>query len=114
MNDRYLIVEMDRVVTKVNPNYPMTPDLDYKPLHKIAEFIYAQMKLHRGPENNAYEILPIWEQLYTVAYNDQFYKDKSLSTIANHIQEFYQKALSNGKSTSQLKNKLAARLKSRQ
>jgi hypothetical protein len=115
MNDRYLVPQMLQVVYLINPDYPGDIDIDGKPLLKIATFIYNQMKLHYGPENHAQEILPIWEQLYTVVYNDKFYKDKSLSTIANHIQEFWQKAKNGSKqiSGSKLKDKLAARLKGR-
>lgn len=113
MNDRYLIPQMLRVVTTINPNYPGDIDIDGKPLMKIADFIYKQMKLDRGAENNAYEIIPVWQQLYTVAFGDPFYSDKSLTTIANHIQEFFQKA-KNGPagqiSNSKLATKLASRL----
>lgn len=119
MNDRYLVPQMLRVVANINPDYPGDIDIDGRPLLKIADFIYKQMKLTHGPENHAYEIMPVWEQLYTIAYNDQFYRDKSLNTISNHIQEFFQKA-KNGTgnsekqlSASSLKNKLAARLKKR-
>jgi hypothetical protein len=113
MNDRYLVVEMGRIVQGINPDYPLTPDLDYKALFRIAEFIYSQMKLKRGPENNAYEILPVWQQLYQAAFNDQFYRDKSLNTIATHIQEFYLKVKRNDTgeklSGAKLSQKLAAR-----
>lgn len=82
---------MAKVVTNINPEYPADPELDYKPLYKIAEFIYKQMKMNQGPENNVYAILPVWEQLYTVIYADPFYGQKSLQTISTHIQEFWQK-----------------------
>lgn len=116
MNDRYLIPQMLKVVITINPGYPGDIEIDGRPLMKIAEFIYKQMNLDRGAENNAYEIMPVWEQLYTVAYNDPFYSDKALSTIANHIQEFFQK-VRNGPagtiSNTKLKGKLAARLSKR-
>lgn len=110
--DRYLIPEMLKCVKAINANYPSDLELDGRPLLKIAEFIYKQMDLKRGAENNAYAIIPVWEQLYTVAHNDPFYGDKSLATISNHIQEFFQKAKNgNGQlSGSKLKDKLAARL----
>lgn len=115
MYDRFLVVEMGRIAKRINPDYPLDPEFDYKHLFKIAEFIYKQMQLSRGPENNAYEILPVWEQLYTVVRNDPFYKDKALSTIANHIQEFFQKALVNGKkfNNAKLRDKVAARFNSK-
>jgi hypothetical protein len=116
MNDRYLIPQMLRVVNNINPDYPGDIDIDGKPLLKIAGFIYKQMQLTGGPENHAYEIMPVWEQLYTAAYEDPFYKDKSLATISNHIQEFFQKVKHGNKqiSGSKLKDKLASRLKGRQ
>jgi hypothetical protein len=117
MNDRYLVPEMLKRVKNVNPDYPADIEMDGKPLLKCADFIYKQMQLHYGPENNAHAILPVWEHLYATAYADPFYKDKSLATICNHIQEFYQKA-KNGKdgqiSGSKLKDKLATRLNKRQ
>lgn len=91
MQDRYLIVEMAKVVSAINEEYPLDSNLDYKPLLKIAEFIYKQMQMKNGPENNAYAIIPVWEQLYTVIYKDPFYGQKSLTSISNHIQEFWQK-----------------------
>lgn len=115
MNDRYLIPAMLRRVESINPTYPSDINIDGRPLLKAAEFIYKQMRLDQGVENNAYAILPVWEQLYQVAYNDQFYCDKSLTTICNHIQEFFQK-IKNGTgqiSGAKLQDKLAARLKKR-
>lgn len=115
MNDRYLVPQMLRIVNSINADYPGDIDIDGRPLLKIATFIYNQLKLHYGPENHAQEIMPIWEQLYTVVYADPFYKDKSLATISNHIQEFWQKAKNGTKqiSGSKLKDKLATRLKGR-
>lgn len=91
MYDRYVIIEMLQVVKNINPEYPGDIDLDGRPLMKIAEFICKQMKANSGPDNNAYTVLPIWEQLYTVINADPFYGQKSLSTISTHIQEFWQK-----------------------
>ena len=107
---------MLQVVNRINPDYPSDIDIDGKPLLRIATFIYNQMKLHYGPENHPNEILPIWEQLYTVVYSDPFYKDKSIATIANHIQEFWQKAKHGTKqlSGSKLKDKLASRFKGKE
>ena len=111
----YLIQQMLDATTRINPDYPGDLEMDGRALKKIADFIYKQMKLTHGSENHAHAIVPVYEQLYTMAYNDPFYKDKSLATISNHIQEFYQKALHGNKqvSGSKLKDKLAARLKGR-
>lgn len=109
----YLIQEMLKAVSRINETYPADLEMDAQPLRKIADFIYKRMGLTHGAENHAHAIVPVFEQLYTVAYSDNFYKDKSLATISNHIQEFYQKALHGNKqlSGSKLKDKLAARLK---
>jgi len=109
----YLIQEMLKATTSINPDYPSDIEIDGKALLKIAEFIYKQMGLTHGAENHTQAIVPVWVQLYTVAYNDPFYKDKSLATIANHIQEFFQKAKNGPQgqiSNTKLKHKLAARL----
>lgn len=113
IQDRYLLQQMLQVVKNVNTSYPADMELDGRPLLKIAEFIYKQMQLSQGAENHAYAIMPVWEQLYTIAYNDPFYSDKSIATISNHIQQFFQKA-TNGPgqfSNTKLKSKLTARLK---
>lgn len=102
MQDRYLVVEMAKIVKNINPEYPLDKQLDYSPLLKIAAFIYNQMQMSGGPENNAYSILPLWEQLYTVIYKDPFYGQKSLLTISNHIQEFWQKTAYGDRKNSKL------------
>lgn len=114
MNERYLIIEMHNVVKTANPEYPADADLDYKPLGKIADFIYKQMKLTYGAENNASVIVPVWEQLYDVIVKDPFYGQKSLSTISNHIQELFQKTAYGDRknpklSPDKLKRKIAAK-----
>jgi len=114
MNDRYLITEMLAVVQQVNPEYPLDKTMDAKPLMKIAEFLYKQANLTRGPENHAYTLVPVWRIIYTLVVQDPFYGQKSLSTIANHIQEFYQKTAYGDRknpklSADKLKSKIAAR-----
>ena len=109
----FLIQEMLKATTRINPDYPADLEMDGRALKKIADFIYKQMKLTHGSENHTHAILPVYEQLYTVAMSDPFYADKSLATISNHIQEFYQKALHGNKqiSGSKLKDKLATRFR---
>lgn len=114
MNDRYLIQQMLQVVKNINPDYPADLNLDGMPLGRIANFIYNQMKLDRGVENNAYVIVPVWEAIYAVVSEDSFYGQKSLATISTHIQEFFQKTVygdrKNSKlSANKLKQKIAAR-----
>ena len=112
--DRYLAPEMLKVFKAHNAEYPPC-ELDYRPLLKIAEFLCAQMKLMRGPENHAYEILELWEPICINISQDKFYCQKSLNTIANHIQELFQKTAYGDKSKStklnvgKLKQAIAAR-----
>jgi hypothetical protein len=115
MIDHFVLSDMLKTVTAINPDYPADKDCDYTPLRKIAQFIAKQLQ---GQDILVAEpglFMRIWERLYTVAHSDQFYSDKSLATIANHIQEFYQKAKNNnGKlSGSKLGQKLAARFNSK-
>lgn len=112
----YLVQEMYKVVIRINADYPGDIELDGRALRKIGDFIYKQMGLTHGAENHTISIVPVWEQLYTIAHNDPFYADKSLATISNHIQEFFQKAKHGNKQISgaKLKDKLATRLKGRQ
>lgn len=118
MNDRYLIQEMLQVVRIINPDYPADLELDGRPLYKIAEFIYKQNNLTRGVENHAYAIVHTWKVLYALVMTDPFYQQKALSTIANHIQEFYQKAVHGDRkdtklNSNKLKQKIAARFAGR-
>lgn len=115
MIDLFLLTQMQAVVERVNPDYPFDRDYDMQPLRRCAEFILKQAIKSGNVGMDGF--IPVWELIYTTACSDPFYKDKSLGTVANHIQEFFQKAkhgqpgqLSNTK----LQNKLAARLNKRQ
>lgn len=111
MIDHFVLHQMLGSVKKINPDYPADSEMDYGPLRKIATFLLKQAQAHDGPADPGL-FIQVWDQVYKAAYNDPFYKDKSLATISNHIQEFFQKAKNNnGKLTnSKLKDKLAARL----
>lgn len=111
MIDHFILHDMLAVVKQINPDYPADTDIDYMPLNKIATFIVGQIKGQQTP----IEFMLVWEHLYSTAYNDPFYRDKSLTTISNHIQEFFQKAKNgNGKiSGAKLQQKLAARINKR-
>lgn len=110
-NDRYVLTEMLAVVKSINPDYPSDPDLDFMAIRKIAQFIYKQMQSQDFLVSEPSLFMKVWEQLYTTAFKDPFYSDKSLATIANHIQEFYQKAKHEHSANSKFKDKFAARLK---
>lgn len=109
MIDNFVLSDMLKAVTQINPDYPADRDCDYQPLRKIAQFVLGQLRLN-DPQPG--QFIEAWKLLYTTAHNDPFYSDKSLATISNHIQEFYQKAKHGNKqiSGSKLKQKLASRL----
>jgi hypothetical protein len=114
-NDRYVLQGLLQVVKDVNPDYPADFEIDAPALRKIAGFIYKQLQRQDFLISEPTLFNDVWRQLYTTAYKDQFYQDKSLATIANHIQEFYQKAKHGSKqiSGSKLADKLASRLNKR-
>lgn len=114
MHKRYIVLEMLQVVKNINPDYPTDVEQDGRAAVKIAEWICRQLKANTGPDNNAYTVLPVWEQLYTVIYQDEFYGQKSLQTISNHLPEFWQKtAYGDRKNTKlnsdKLRKKIAAK-----
>lgn len=110
MIDHFLLIQMQDVVERVNPDYPFDKEYDFKPLRKCAEFIVKQAVKSGNISIDGF--IPVWELIYSTACSDPFYKDKSLATISNHIQEFFQKAKHGqpGKlSNSKLQQKLASR-----
>ena len=94
-----LIPEMFSVFKKNNPTYLGSAELDYKPLYRIASFFCEIGKLTGSPDLHKSKILEAWELVSGVISKDDFYKQKTLSTISNQIQAITQIAL-NGKSTS--------------
>lgn len=102
MYDRYVVIEMLQVVKNINPEYPTDIEQDGRAAMKIAEFICRQLNANNGPDNNAYTVIPVWEQLYTVIHQDPFYGQKSLNTISNHIPEFWQKTAYGDRKTTKL------------
>lgn len=109
-NDRYVLQEMLSIVTAINPDYPADFEMDVAALRRIAQFIYKQMKAQDYLVSEPGLFMKVWEQLYTAAHKEPFYADKSLATIANHIQEFYQKAKHDHSANTKFKQKLASRL----
>lgn len=115
MIDIFLITQMRDAVLRINQDYPFDMEFDAQPLRRCAEFILKQAQKAGNISTDGF--IPVWELIYSTAYSDPFYRDKSLSTISNHIQEFFQKA-KHGKpgeiSSSKLQDKLASRLDKRQ
>lgn len=94
-----LIPEMFAVFKKNNPAYLGSVDRDYKHLLSIANFLCEIGKLTGSPDRHKDIILEAWDPITKVISKDNFYKQKTLSTISNHIQEITQISL-NGKATS--------------
>lgn len=94
-----LIPEMFAIFKKNNPSYPGSIDRDYKPLLSIATFLCELGKLTGSPDLHRGIILEAWDPITKVISKDTFYKQKTLSTISNQIQEITQISL-NGKATS--------------
>lgn len=95
-----LVPEMAKIFYKHNPDYGASKEKDYKPLLSIASYFCEIGKLSGSPDLHSEKILQAWGVTCTVIMADNFYKQKSLSTISNHIQELTQIALhgkSNGK-----------------
>lgn len=94
-----LIPEMFEIFKKHLPNYPGSVQKDYKPLYSIAQFFCEIGKLPGSADLHFEKIMEVWEPVSIAISKDNFYKQKSLSTISNHIQEITQNVLY-GKSTS--------------
>lgn len=115
----FVLPKMFELFKKHNPKYPGNKDLDYKPLLKIRDFLFQQ-----GNSPPDEEILQAWETIAQVVSQDNFYKQKTLSTISNCIQEITQIALHGKQSTSKnerkpidedkLKEKLSEHLRARE
>lgn len=114
MIDQFVLHQMLEIVKRINPDYPADREIDSAPLRKIGQFIMNQIRLQDYLETDGLFMI-VWEQLYKTAHKDPFYSDKSLATIANHIQEFYQKAKHGSKqaSSANLQEKLVSRFKSK-
>lgn len=88
-----LVAEMKNVFKKSVTNYPEDISRDAKALFSIAKFFCATAKINAPPESEKDRILEAWEPVSIWISKDNFYGQKSLSTISNHIQEIVQKAL---------------------
>lgn len=93
-----LVPKMFEVFKKNNPTYLGSVERDYKPLLSIANFFCEIGKLQGSPDLHKDKILEVWGLVSKVISKDDFYKQKSLSTISNQIQAITQKSL-NGEST---------------
>lgn len=102
--ENFLVPQMFKKFKKNIPTYPGSVDRDFKPLCSIANFLLQQGGLQGNLQDNSEEILTIWERGCQIISEDNFYRNKSLSTISNHIQEIVQIGI-NGKSNSKTGSK---------
>lgn len=103
-NERLLIPQMAEIFRQAIPTYPSEKYRDGRALLSIAKFLCEQGNIRGAPEENSQPVLEAWEQVSLVIAGDNFYCQKSLSTISNHIQEIVQKALHGDKSKPVEKN----------
>jgi hypothetical protein len=96
-NENFLVPLLLEKFKSHLPKYPADKKKDYKPLFSIATFLAEQGKLNNATESPG-QIIEAWDVICQVIKTDKFYSQKSLSTIANNIQEILQISL-NGKST---------------
>jgi hypothetical protein len=94
-----LIPEMFRIFKANNSTYLGSIERDYKPLYSIASFFCEVGKLSGSPDLHRDKILEVWEPITKAISKDDFYKQKTLSTISNQIQSITQMTL-HGKSNS--------------
>jgi len=95
--ENLLVPEMSAIFVKANPNYPANKIKDSQSLFSIAKFLAETGKLNGSPDLHKDRIIEAWEQVAAWISKDNFYGQKSLTTISNHIQEIVQKLL-HGKS----------------
>jgi hypothetical protein len=95
---KFLVVEMFTAFKEVIKTYPGSVERDFKPLYSIAKFINEQGGAGGSPVQNSAQILQAWKAICLVIKDDNFYCQKSLSTISNHIQEITQNAVHGKKS----------------
>jgi uncharacterized protein YdaU (DUF1376 family) len=108
-NEKLLIPKMFSIFKTHLPNYPGSKEKDFKHLLSIANFILEQSGNTGPPTKFVNEITEAWEPICLVIKKDNFYSQKSLSTISNHIQEILQNSL-HGKPTTEKLGTSAARI----
>jgi hypothetical protein len=97
-DERFLVPKMLACLKKEIPEYPDMPELDGKALFSIAQFLCQRGNLRGDPSLHAEKVIEAWEHLCAYIASDSFYRQKSLKTIANGIQEIIQKAINGDKS----------------
>jgi uncharacterized protein YdaU (DUF1376 family) len=98
IEEKYLCPEMLKIFNSKVEKYISDPQRDFEPLISIATFFHGYLNLNTPITQLNAEILALWGSVSTYIAKDDFYAQKSLKTISNHIQEILNKTL-NGKST---------------
>jgi len=93
---KFLIPEMFNVFKNSNPTYLGSVDHDFKPLMSIAKFLSLQGNVDLIKDSD--KILEVWSLLSEKISKDNFYCQKTLLTISNHIQSIAQTSVNGKKS----------------
>lgn len=93
-----LIGQMSTLYQLYNQEYPMNRERDFPALRSIAEFLNDMGKFQGYAVENVPQIIEVWTQVSIWVSSDKFWKQKSLKTISNHIQEIVQKIKDGDKS----------------
>lgn len=103
-----LVPQMHTIWTTTIPGYTANRELDYPALKTMAIFIFKTAGVKNGFGNADLEIkvLNTFQLIADQVNREQFWITKSLSSIANHIQEFYNKIKNptNGSTASKPRN----------
>lgn len=96
-NKNLLCPKMLSIFTEKIKAYPADKKMDYSHLLSIAEFLHRTGNMQGTFLDNTQEILKIWESISEWIKSDNFYCQKSLKTISNHIQEILNKTKNGNK-----------------
>ena len=94
--EKYLVPQMLNVFKSKNPTYMGSIDHDFKPLMSIAKFLAGQGNIDLLKDSD--QILEVWSLLSEKISKDNFYCQKALITISNHIQSIAQTSVHGQKS----------------
>lgn len=89
---KFLVPQMQKLWTENFPNYTTDKKLDYEALGTIMGFMFSQSGNHDPTDNNTQEMaLNTLQAIADEVKKDPFWLNKPLKSIANNIQEFYNK-----------------------
>lgn len=90
LGSNFLCPEMLRAYIEKSPLYGPDEMKDYPALQSIASYIFKQEKIPGDFIGGQGKIIEVWRGLSASIQGNAFYRQKSLKTISNNIQELYQ------------------------